>query len=98
MALRGNIKNVNSNDISLYLGPNFHFVVYPLNQKNEFNFISIIRKQLSKSQILQEKAFASKDFVETLTSEIYQKTSIDLKGKLENIKSFPIYVLSLIHI
>tara|TARA_B100000029_G_scaffold240555_1_gene237715 strand:+ start:325 stop:1458 length:1134 start_codon:yes stop_codon:yes gene_type:complete len=92
IALRGNIKNLNSNDISLYLGPNFHFVIYPLNQKNEFNFISIIRKQLSNSQILQEKAFASKDFVETLTSEIHQKTSIDLKGKLENIKSFPIYV------
>ena len=92
IALRGNIQNFENKDISLYLGPNFHFVIYPINQNSEFNFISIIRKQLSKSQILQEKAFASKDLIESLTSEIYQKTSIDLKGNLENIKSFPIYV------
>ena len=92
MALRGNMTNINSNDISIYLGPNFHFVIYPLNQKNEFKFISIIRKQFSKAQILQEKTFESKDLLESLTTEIYQKTSIDLKSKLENIKSFPIYI------
>ena len=56
VALRGNIKNLENNDISLYLGSNFHFVIYPVNQNKEFNFISIIRKNLVKTK-LQIKIF-----------------------------------------
>ena len=47
IALRGTIKNCSSEDISLYLGSNFHYVIYPVNQNNECNFISIIRKKIS---------------------------------------------------
>ena len=92
VALRGNIKNVDNKDISIYLGPNFHFVIYPLNQNKEFNFISIIRKKLNKDQFLNKGLFKNNDFIKSLTNEIYQKTSFDLNGKLENIKSFPVYV------
>ena len=92
VALRGNITNINNNDISLYLGSNFHFVIYPLNQNKEFNFISVIRKKLSKEQILDENLFKSSEFLKSLSNEINQKTSLNLNEKLENIKSFPIYV------
>ena len=92
VALRGNIKNIDNNDISLYLGSNFHFVIYPINQNKEFNFISIIRKKLSKNEILNQSLFESSDFLKSLCNEIYQKTFLNLNDKLENIKSFPIYV------
>ena len=92
VALRGNIKNLNNNDISLYLGPNFHFVIYPVNQNKEFNFISIIKKKLSKNEILNQNLFESSDFLKSLCNEVYQKTAMNLNDKLENIKSFPIYV------
>ena len=46
IALRGNIHNFENLDISLYLGSNFHFVIYPTNQNSELNFISIVRKEL----------------------------------------------------
>jgi salicylate hydroxylase len=92
VALRGNIKNLENNDISLYLGSNFHFVIYPVNQNKEFNFISIIRKKLSKNQTSDQNLFESNDFLKSLCNEIYQKTSMNLKDKIENIKSFPIYV------
>ena len=92
VALRGNITNINNNDISLYLGSNFHFVIYPLNQNKEFNFISVIRKKLSKDQILDENLFKSSEFLKSLTDEINQKTSLNLNEKLKNIKSFPVYV------
>ena len=92
VALRGNITNINNNDISLYLGSNFHFVIYPLNQNKEFNFISVIRKKLNKDQILDENLFKSSEFLKSLTNEINQKTSLNLNEKLKNIKSFPIYV------
>ena len=92
VALRGNIKNLDNNDIALYLGPNFHFVIYPVNQNKEFNFISIIRKKLSKNEILNQNLFESSDFLKSLCNEVYQKTAMNLNDKLENIKSFPIYV------
>jgi salicylate hydroxylase len=38
IALRGTIRDFNSSDISLYLGSNFHFVIYPINQNKEFDF------------------------------------------------------------
>ena len=92
VALRGNITNINNNDISLYLGSNFHFVIYPLNQNKEFNFISVIRKKLSKDQILDKNLFKSSEFLKSLSNEINQKTFLNLNEKLKNIKSFPIYV------
>ena len=92
VALRCTIKNMDNNDISLYLGPNFHFVIYPVNQNKEFNFISIIRKKLSNNHIFNRNLFESSEFLKSLSNEIYQKTSLHLNDKLENIKSFPIYV------
>ena len=92
VALRGNIKNLDNNDIALYLGPNFHFVIYPVNQNKEFNFISIIKKKLSKNEILNQNLFESSDFLKSLCNEVYQKTAMNLNDKLENVKSFPIYV------
>ncbi len=91
IALRGNIKNIESSDISIYLGSNFHFVIYPLNQNKEFNFISIIRKSLKKEQILDKKYFNNYDYLVSLVDEISSKTSFNLKDKIENIKSFPIF-------
>jgi len=92
VALRGTIRNIENFDISLYLGSNFHFVIYPVNQNKEFNFISIIRKKLNNNQIFNRNLFESSEFLKSLSNEIYQKTSLNLNDKLENIKSFPIYV------
>tara|TARA_Y100000590_G_scaffold320345_1_gene362669 strand:- start:1099 stop:2232 length:1134 start_codon:yes stop_codon:yes gene_type:complete len=92
VALRGNIKNMQNNDILIYLGSNFHFVIYPLNQNNEYNFVSIIRKKLNKNEILEDNIFNSSEFTKSLMHEICKKTSFEIQNKLENIKSFPIYV------
>ena len=92
VALRGTIRNIENFDISLYLGSNFHFVIYPVNQNKEFNFISIIRKSLKKEQIIDKNYFENSEFLQSLVAEISSKTSFSLKNKIENIKSFPIFV------
>ena len=92
VALRANIKNLNDYNISIYMGSNFHFVIYPVNQNNEFNFISIIKRKLNKKEFSKNDLFESSEFLKSLSDEIYKKTSFDLNGKLENIKSFPIFV------
>jgi salicylate hydroxylase len=90
--VRGNLNDYPNEDISLYLGSNFHFVIYPVNQNKEFNFISIIKKQLSNQQLSDENLYTEENFLNSITQELYKKTSIELEGKLKNIKSFPIYI------
>ena len=92
VALRGSVKNMESSDISLFLGSKFHFVIYPVNQNKEFNFISIIRKNLKKEQIADKNYFKNYEFLQSLIHEISSKTSFNLKDKIENIKSFPIFI------
>ena len=92
IALRGNIKSGDISDIMLFLGSDFHFVIYPVNQKKELNFISIIRKKFNKKEILEENLFKSKELLKSLMDEICKKTTFKLNAKLENIKIFPIYV------
>ena len=93
VAIRGNINDYQNKDISLYFGSNFHFVIYPVNKKNEFNFISIIKKKL-----LDKKMYTDESFLQSITQELYKKTEVKLDGKLRNIKSFPIYISEKIEI
>ena len=92
IALRGSIKNIESSDISIYMGSNLHFVIYPVNQNKEFNFISIIRKNLKKEQIEDKHFFENNAFLKSLVDEINSKTSLNLEEKIKNIRSFPIFV------
>ena len=92
VALRGSIKDIEASDISLYMGSKFHFVIYPVNQNKEFNFISIIRKSLKKEQIVDKNYFENSEFLHSLVYDMSSKTSFNLKNKIENIKSFPIFI------
>ena len=92
IALRGNIFNFENKNISLYLGSNFHFVIYPINQKNEFNFISIIRKELIESEFSNKNIFNNKDFTDNLIDEISSKSNLNLNKIVKELKCFPIFV------
>ena len=92
IALRGNIQNFENLDISLYLGSNFHFVIYPINQNNEFNFISIVRKKLIESEITNRSLFKDKSFINNLMSQISSKSDLNLTELVNEIKCFPIFV------
>ena len=92
IALRGNIQNFENSDISLYLGSNFHFVIYPINQNNEFNFICIVRKKLVGSEITNRSLFKDKIFINNLMSQISSKSDLNLSELVNEIKCFPIFV------
>ena len=92
IALRGNIHNFENFDISLFLGPNFHFVIYPINQNKEFNFISIIRKELIQEEISNRNLFKDNSFINNLLNQISSKSNLNLIEKVEDVKCFPIFV------
>ena len=98
IALRGSIKNFENSDISLYMGSNFHFVIYPLNQNNEFNFISIIRKNLIKDKILDKNLYSDSTFVNNMVNKISSKSKLDLNKITKEIKCFPVFVSNKIQI
>jgi len=98
VALRGNIHNFENLDISLYLGPNFHFVIYPTNQNKEFNFISIIRKELIEDEISNRNLFNDNTFINNLLNWISSKSNINLNEQVEEIKCFPIFVSNKVQI
>ena len=92
IALSGNIQNFKDSDISLYLGPNFHFVIYPINQNREFNFISIIRKELIQEEISNRNLFKENNFINNLLNQISSKSNLNLAEQVEEITCFPIFV------
>ena len=54
LAIRGTISdtsnNFNDKDISLFLGADFHHVIYPVNPNGNLNFIAIIKHKLSAEE------------------------------------------------
>ena len=88
VALRGILLNANNKDISLYLGPNFHFVTYPINQKREYNFISVIKENnLNEIQTSNQEKLIQK-----LIDKIQHHSSYDLNNNLKNKSIYPIFV------
>ena len=92
IALRGKINNFNDYDISIYLGSNFHFVIYPVNQNNEFNFILVVRKKLPQNKILNEKLLNDSHFINNIINDVTLNSKINLADILKEIKCFPIFV------
>ena len=88
VALRGTLKNVNNRDISIYLGSNFHFVTYAVNQNHEFNFISIIRENDLKKVQLSNQNQLIKNYINFLSSN----TSLEFKNNIENLSIYPVFV------
>ena len=92
VALRGKLKGDYGNDISIYMGSNSHYVIYPVNQNNEHNFVAIIKKKLSSDELKDYDLFKSEEFLNSLLSGL-QNSQISFKN-LSELKSFPVHVSS----
>ena len=94
IAIRGNIsknkiQNLNQNNISLFMGNNFHYVIYPIsNENDEFNFIGVLDYQLTSNELNNYSFFKEKNFVQVIKNKL-PATILD---NLNNIKCFPIFV------
>ena len=86
-----NLKHINNSNISLFLGSNFHSVIYPVNKGNEFNFIGILRKNLSENEIKNSYLFKDEDFISSILLDLSHQIDQDILNNLKNIKCFPIF-------
>ena len=63
VALRGKLRGDYGSDISIYMASNSHYVIYPINQNNEYNFVAIIKKKLSSDELGNHDLFKSNEFL-----------------------------------
>ena len=54
------------NNISLFLGPDFHHVIYPVNLNGDLNFIAIMKYNLSTNEQKNYSLFNDKNFIKTI--------------------------------
>ena len=97
IAIRGsiskeNLQNINGENISLFLGPDFHYVVYPINNDKNFNFIGILKHKLNSNEQENLKLFTESFFIKNIKLKLSQKVSQSVLESLQNIKFFPIFV------
>jgi len=96
IAIRGiinqeDLDSIDCNNISLFLGSNFHSVIYPVNKDNKLNFIGILRKNLSENQLKDHSLFDDKNFLSSILSNLYNQIDQSILNNLKNIKCFPIF-------
>ena len=96
IAIRGTINkesldSIDCSNISLFLGSNFHSVIYPVNKDNKLNFIGILRKNLSEDQLKDHLLFEDKNFLSSILSDLYNQIDQKILNNLKNIKCFPIF-------
>ena len=90
IAIRAKLKECNFENISIFMGSNFHYVTYPINQNNEYNFVAILKKKLTTSDLNYDKN-SPKEF-KNLLKEILNKNSKIKFENLSEIKAFPVFV------
>jgi len=89
---KNNLHNIDNENISLFLGSNFHYVVYPLNRDHNLNFIGILKYKLNSNELANQKLSEESYFVEAIKSKLNQKISASLFESLQNVKVFPVFV------
>ena len=98
IAIRANISkdklnNLNKENVSLFMGQNLHYVIYPLNNDAEvFNFIAVIKYKLTAKELNNYSLFKGETFDGDIKEKLQNKISTTILDNLSNIKCFPVFV------
>ncbi len=94
LAIRGIIPNsskIDSKNISLFLGPDFHHVIYPVNPNGDLNFIAIMKYNLSIEEQKNYSLFDNYNFIEKILVNIPFKNK-EFFDDIRHLKIFPVFV------
>ena len=95
LAIRGMIPNslkiIDNKNISLFLGSDFHQVIYPVNPNGDLNSIAIIKYNLSIEEQKKYSLFSEISFIENVLNKIPTKNRKFFEG-IKDLKIFPVFV------
>jgi len=97
IAVRGSISkesldNINEENISLFLGSDFHYVLYALDNDKNFNFIGILKNKLNPDQQKNYNLCNESSFIESIKDKLSEKIPSKFFNSLVDIKLFPVFV------
>ena len=95
LAIRGiltkPLETIDNTNISLFLGPNFHHVIYPVSPSGNLNFIAIMKYQLSVEEQKDYSLFRDSTFIKKVLEKFPLKNK-DFLDDLKELKIFPVFV------
>ena len=95
LAIRGILTkypvNIDYKNIALFLAPNFHHVIYPVNPSGELNFIGIMKHKLSIEEQKNYSLFSDNLFIKKVLEKIPLRNK-DFLNNLKELKIFPVFV------
>ncbi len=94
LAIRGKITNsskIDNENISLFLGSDFHQVIYPVTQSEDLNFIAIMRYELTLEEQKNYSLFKENSFIRKVLEKV-PKENKEFFDKIKELKIFPVFV------
>ena len=94
LAIRGTIANsqkIDCKNISLFLGPDFHQVIYPVNPNGDLNFIAILKYDLSINEQKNHLLFNDDNFIKKILDNIPLEMR-EFLNEIKQLKIFPVFI------
>ena len=95
LAIRGIIPSssniADKKNISLFLGSNFHYVIYPVSPDGDLNFIAVMKYKLSEDEQKDFSLFKDDNFIKKILENVPQ-LSKEFFDTINDLKIYPIFV------
>ena len=95
LAIRGMIPAksniIDKKNILLFLGSNFHHVIYPVSSSEDLNLIAIMKYKLSADEQKNYSLFDDKSFTQKILENIPSENK-EFLSNLKELKIFPVFV------
>ncbi len=95
LAIRGmipaNSNIIDKKNILLFLGSDFHHVIYPVSSSEDLNLIAIMKYKLSAKEQKNYSLFGDKSFIQKILENIPQENK-EFFNNVKELKVFPVFV------
>ena len=95
LAIRGIIPSssniADKKNISLFLGSNFHYVIYPVSPNGDLNFIGLMKFKLSEDEQKDFSLFKDDNFIKKILEKVPQ-LSMEFFDNINDLKIYPVFV------
>ena len=94
--LTKSLESIDDKNISLFLGPDFHHVIYPVSPNGDLNFIAIMKYHLSEEDQKNYSLFSDNTFIKKVLHKIPLENK-DFLDDLKELKIFPVFISDNFH-
>ena len=95
LAIRGIIPSssnmADKKNISLFLGSNFHYVIYPVSPNGDLNFIAVMKFKLSRDEQKDFLLFKNDNFIRKILEKV-PNLNKEFFDSINDLKIYPVFV------